>query len=254
MKLRALFFGILIMTLISPDCYAQLMGGKERNDKNFQFLPIPYLNYSRSIGFSYGLLPLAMYNLSQKDSISPSSISGGLIMATTNGTWFGMAFSKFYFKEDTYRSTIAGGVGSINFQFYPDLPILPEVVDYTTGADFFMFDLQRRIVEDMYFGVGYVFAKLETDFDVNGEPVPTQTVVLNGLRFIYSLDKRDNVYYPHEGFITNPTLNVFPDFMGNNNPSQNLEIDYNHYFGMSNEKDVHSCQGLRGSRTWGYHF
>jgi hypothetical protein len=232
--------------LVSEISFGQLAGSKERAEKNFQLLPIPYLNYSRSIGLSYGLLPLAMYNLNKKDTISPSSISGGLIMATTNGTWFGMGFSKFYFKEDKYRSTVAGGVGNVNFQFYPDLPILPEVVDYSTGADFFMFDLQRRIIEDMYLGAGYVYANLRTDFDINGNPVPTQTVELHGLRFIFSYDKRDDVYYPHSGFITNTTLNVFPSWMANANPSQNLEVDYNHFFGMSNEKDVVAARAYVG--------
>ena len=237
---------IAILGLSSQPVHGQLPGGEAKVDKNFQFLPIPYLNYSRSIGFSYGLLPLAMYNLSQKDSISPSSISGGLIMQTTNKTWFGMLFSKFYFAEDKYRSTIAGGVGTLNFQFYPDVPFLPEVVDYSTGADFFMFDLQRRIIEDMYLGAGFVYANLRTDFDINGNPVPTQTVVLKGLRFIYSFDKRDDVYYPHSGFITNPTLNIFPSWMGNASPSQNLELDYNQYFELPNKRDIVAARAYVG--------
>lgn len=201
-------------------------------------MPIPYLNYDRSLEFSYGLLPLAMYKLNKNDTISPSTISGGLIMGTTNGSWFGMVFSKFFFKEDTYRSTFAFGSGNINFQFYPDLPFIPPVVDYTTSADFFLIDFQRRIAEDMYLGLGYVYSKLNTDFDLGDLPLPPQELTLHGLRFVYSYDRRDDVYYPHKGFISNPTYNVFPEFMGNKSLSQSLEVDFNQYFEMSNKRDV----------------
>jgi len=89
-------------------------GAAVRSDKNFKFVPFPYINYDRSLGFAFGLLPMAMYNLSKKDTISPSSISGALGMYTTNGSWFGMLFSKNYFNEDKYRATLAGGTGVVN--------------------------------------------------------------------------------------------------------------------------------------------
>lgn len=238
----------LTIAFFSYDTLAQIPSGTggsgERTDKNFKFLPLPYVNYSRSLGFSYGILPMAMYNLNKKDTISPSSVSGALLMRTTNGTWFGMGFSKFYLKEDRWRVMIAGGSGNINFQFYPDLPSLPEIVDYSTGADFIMTTVERRVAENMYVGLGYSWINMATDFDVVG--VPTQFITLNGINLSYSLDKRDDVYYPHQGFITNAKFNLFPEWMGNEASSNKLELDFNQYVEMPNKRDVIAARAFAG--------
>lgn len=80
-------------------------------------MPIPYINYSRSVGFAFGLIPLAMYKVNKEDTISPASISGLGSIYTTNETWFGIFFQRFYLDEDNWRLTTAGGLGAINFQF-----------------------------------------------------------------------------------------------------------------------------------------
>jgi len=45
------------------------------------------------------------------------SLTGALGMISTNGTWFTIAFSKNYFKEDKSRTVLAGGLGNVNFQY-----------------------------------------------------------------------------------------------------------------------------------------
>lgn len=206
-------------------------------------MPIPYVNYSRSIGFAYGFLPMAMYRLNKKDTISPSSISGGIYMRTTNDTWFGMGFSKFYLKEDTYRVTVAGGLGNMNFQFYPDTPLAPEIVTYSTGANFLMMEVQRKIIDNMYGGLGYVYADLATEFDVEG--VPIQYTRLDGIRMIYSYDKRSDVYYPYDGNIVNVNYSFYPEFMGNELVSSKIEIDYNQFYSF-NKRDVLALRAFAG--------
>ena len=107
-------------------------------------MPIPYVNYDRSMGFSLGAVPMLMFNPSQKDTISPSSIIGGVGTYSTNKTWFLMGFGKFYLGEDNWRITTAGGIGTVNFQFYLDNPI-GTWIPYQSEASFFMFKLERRI-------------------------------------------------------------------------------------------------------------
>ncbi len=218
-------------------------GSKGDSTKNFSFMPIPYINYSRSTEFAYGILPLAMYKLNKKDTISPSSMSGGIYMRTTNGTWFGMGFSQFYLKQDTYRITVAGGTGNINFQFYPDLPLVPEVVPYSTGMDFFVAQVQRKIVDKMYGGLGYVYTNLATSVDIIG--IPTQYTRLDGIRVLYSYDRRDDVYYPYDGSIVNVNYSTFPEFMKNENVSNKIEVDYNQFFSF-NEQDVVAVRAFIG--------
>jgi surface antigen Omp85-like protein len=211
-------------------------GNRERSDDDFKFLPLPYLSYDRSLGFQFGALPMALYNLSKKDTISPSSISGGLGMYTTNKSYFILQFNKLYLAEDRYRATLAAGKGDINFQFFLDLPIDAGYIDFNTEATFFKIELQRRILKGLYFGINYVNIKTVTVFGIGtgAEQVDNR----QGLGTVVSLDKRDNVYYPRENFITNFNFNSFPESFGNNTASKKLTLDYNHYFGLKNERDI----------------
>ena len=63
-------------------------GAEGRIEGDFKFLPIPYINYDRSIGFQLGALPMAMFDPVRNDTLAPSSIAGLFGMYTTNETWF----------------------------------------------------------------------------------------------------------------------------------------------------------------------
>lgn len=218
-------------------------GGAERSDKDFSFLPLPYINYDRSIGFTAGLLPLAMYNLSKKDTISPSSISGGLGIYSSSKTWFAMLFNKFYLDEDRYRIMLAGGRGNINFQFYIDLPVSPGYIDYNTKLDFIKAEVQRKVVGDFYAGLNYTYIKMITLF---GEAQIEQNVYLNGIGAVLSYDIRDNVYYPHKGSFSNLNYISFPEFLNSDFPSNKIEIDYNQFFEMKNKHDIIGIRAYGG--------
>ena len=103
------------MTILSLiDGHAQ----ESEKQKNFEFVPAPYLDYSRSLGFGYGLIPLGMYRISPTDTISPKSISGLVAGATTNDSRFFMGFTRLFLSEDKWRITAAAGTGNIHFQVY----------------------------------------------------------------------------------------------------------------------------------------
>lgn len=199
-------------------------------------MPIPYVNYDRTLGFSGGFVPIAMYNLNPKDTISPSSISGGFGMYTSNKSWFVMQFNKFYFKEDKYRAVLVGGIGDFNSQFYLDLPIFNDFIGYSTALNFFKIELQRRIIPHLYAGVNYSYAKLYNELDISDKL--SQETYLNSLGAIASFDARNNVYYPTKGFIGNLKYSSFPGFLGNDYVSNKITIDYNQYVAMKNNRDI----------------
>lgn len=211
-------------------------GSEKRSDENFKFMPIPYIDYNRSLGFTIGAVPIAMYNLSKKDTISPSSISGAIGMYTTTQSWFVVQFNRFYFKEDQYRATLVGGQGNINFQFFLDMPFSPGYIDYNTGATFFMVELQRKVYKQLYLGANYSYTKLITNFDIAN--APQQKDNLNSLGAVASLDLRDNVYYPHKGFIANLDYSTFPEFLDNEFVSQKIEMDFDYFVEMKNKKNI----------------
>jgi outer membrane protein assembly factor BamA len=246
---KTLLFLLISATLISV--YGQGMpgggggGSAERSDKNFSFMPIPYISYNRSLGLSVGFLPVCMYKLSKKDTISPTSVSGAFGMYTTNNTWFGMAFSKFYLKEDKWRLTGAGGVGAVNFQFFFDNPISPQYIDYTTDMVFLQVEAQRKVYKSLYFGLNYTYLKFNTQYDT---PVPelTQTTsTLHGLGLVLSHDKRDDVYYPHKGYISDINFKTFSGAF-NDKESNKLEVDFNKFFEMKNKKNVVATRAYAG--------
>ena len=134
---------------------------------------------------------MAMYKLNPKDTVSPASISGLLGMYTTNDTWFAMFFQRFYLQEDNWRLTAAGGLGSINFQFFLDLP-MGGYVDYNTQADFLFLEGQRRIIGKLYLGAHYTYTTFNTTFGSDTTANLGETK-LHGMGLKLSYDKRYEV-------------------------------------------------------------
>jgi hypothetical protein len=211
-----------------------LGGGSSRIEGKYKFMPIPYLNYDRSMGFTMGAVPLLMFNPSEKDTISPSSLIGSVGIWSTNKTWFLMGFGMFFLDEDNWRITTAGGIGVMNFQFYLDIPV-GGWIPYQSEVNFFMFKVERRIYESLYGGLSYTYADVIT----STEMVPVaDSLTLHGIGLNLSLDRRSNPHYPRSGLITSVKYNSFPEFMGNESISQKVEVDFNQYNPIRQQKDV----------------
>jgi outer membrane protein assembly factor BamA len=238
---RSLLFLLLafVCILILPtSTFGQMGGGmggeSSRIDGKFKFMPIPYVNYDRSMGFTMGAVPMLMFNPTEKDTISPSSLIGGVGIWSTNKTWFMMGFGMFFLDEDNWRITTAGGIGAMNFQFYLDNPV-GGWIPYRSEANFFMFKVERRIYESLYGGLSYIFADVIT----SSESIPaTDSLTLHGIGLNLSLDKRNNPHYPRSGYITTIKYNTFPEFFGNETITQKIELDFNQYNPVRLQKDV----------------
>lgn len=218
--------------------------GSDLGEKNFSFVPVPYINYSRSLGFAIGAIPMAMYKVNPEDTISPASITGVLGMYTTNETWFAMFFQRFYLQQDNWRLTAAGGLGSVNFQFYLDLPGAG-YVDYNTQADFLFLEAQRRLVGKLYLGVHYTYTKFDTSLDLD-TTVNLGVRNLHGLGIKLSFDRRDDVYYPRSGAISELDWTSYPKFIDNTFESNKIEIDRNQYFPVRENTDVIAARVYAG--------
>ena len=217
-------------------------GESSRIDGKFKFMPIPYVNYDRSLGFTMGAVPMLMFNPIEKDSISPSSVIGGVGTWSTNKTWFLMGFGMFFLDEDNWRITTAGGVGIVNFQFYLENPI-GAWIPYQSEADFFMLKLERRIYETLYGGISYVYADVIT----NTENLPlSDSLRVNGLGLNFSLDKKNNPHYPRNGYFVSIQYNFNPEFFGNETYTRKIELNHNHYFPVRQNTDVVAARFYAG--------
>jgi outer membrane protein assembly factor BamA len=226
---------LLLIFFISSLAFSQIGGGgRGRIKGDFKFMPIPYFNYNRSIGATFGALPMAMFNPVKSDTISPSSLAGLLGIYSTNNTWYFMGFTKMYFDEDNWRVAFAGGVGSINFQFYIENPI-DVWVPYNTSNDFAAVEVQRKVIDELYFGLSYIYLKFVTTIDSLPK---SQTENLNGVGLKLTFDQRKNIYYPKSGIYSRLKYYSYPEAFGNESPSNKIELSFNQYFPFRDEQDV----------------
>ncbi len=240
---RKMHIIIILLLITSITLQGQVKDkGKGRIEGSFRFLPIPYINYTRSIGFQLGAMPMAQFNPVMKDTISPSSLAGVFAMYSSNDSYFLMAMSKLYFDEDNWRFNLAGGTGSVNFQFYLEDPAAMWI-PYNTEMNLFFMEPQRRIYERIYLGVNYVYIKFSTTFEVSPD-VFVETIQGLGLRI--SADYRTNVYYPRDAFLTNLKYYTYPEFLGNEEESQKIQLNHNHFFPSRNGEDVIALRAFAG--------
>ena len=235
---RFLIFLIIILCPIISKAQGIPASSRDSTEKDFNFVPVPYINYSRSLGFAGGLIPMAMYKINKSDTISPASITGLMGMYTSNDTWFGMFFHRMYLKEDNWRITTAGGLASVNFQFYLDLPIAGGgFVDYNTQADFFFIEAQRRVHGKLYLGLNYTYTYFNTVFGEDNVIDP-EPVTLHGLGVKGSWDRRDDVYYPKSGSMIEVDWKSYPGFLDNEFESNKIEMSFNYFFPARENNDV----------------
>jgi len=243
---RILLLASVLTMLIPFSVDGQGLGGgkSSRIEGKTKFMPLPYMNYDRSMGFTVGAVPMLMFNPTEKDTISPSSIIGGVATYSTNKTWFLMGFGMFFLDEDNWRITTAGGIGVVNFQFFLDIPI-GGWVPYQSEADFFMLKVERRIWEKLYGGLSYIYANVLTT--TSGLPVNlTDTLKIHGLGINFSLDQRDNPHYPRKGYLSGLKYNFTPVFLGNEACTRKIALDHNHYFSTRTQKDVFAARLYAG--------
>ncbi|WP_281614929.1 hypothetical protein [Flammeovirga sp. SubArs3] len=208
-------------------------GGGDRIKEDFKFIPLPYLDFNKSYGWTIGAFPMAMYNPSKKDTISPSSVGGLGVMYSENGTWYGMGFGMNYLNEDQWRLTYALGFGNDNFQFYANNPI-NRWIPYTTQSDFIYLDVKKRVWSDLFFGANYLYSRLKTTTEYD---VLESENTLNGVGLEATFDRRSNVTYPRSGYQATIYYISYPKAF-NDIVSNQIIIDYNHYFSTRQEKDV----------------
>lgn len=220
---------------------------KQKEKKDFSFVPVPYIGYNRTLGFQFGAVPMAMYRINKKDTISSLSISAGVLFYTTNKSWGIFQFNKIYFDENKYRAITALGGGNFNAQYYIDLPEFEGFLDFSTAAFFFKIELQRRIAANFYGGLNYTLVKLNTKQN-SLAGIQTINSIINNLGGILTFDNRKNFYYPEDSYLATLKIATAPKFMGNDSTSSRLELEVNKYIKINNSDVValriHGAAGL----------
>ncbi len=240
MKNISLLFAFLLLILFSADTFGQQdaeseeSGESDRIDGKFKFVPIPFVDYNNSSGFTIGAIPMAMVNLFDKDTISPSSTIGLFGMYSENKTWFAMGFGQFYLAEDHWRINVAAGFGSENSQFYESNPI-NRWFRYNTAAEFAYLGIQRKVAPNLFLGMSYIYTSFANSSEVFSD---SGTTYMNGISFDIVYDRRTNVAYPRDGYVIEADITTYPKAFDNQKESSQMTAFWNKYISSRGRKDV----------------
>jgi hypothetical protein len=239
--MRLLFFILLPLLLLLLQQAARCQF-KYDSTKNVNVAAVPVINYDRALGGSFGILAQVFYKLNPEDTVSPSSSSGIFGMYTTNKTYFAAAFQKLYFDEDNWRVMAALGLGSINYQYWQELPVVGgDFIGFNTEATFALGRIERRVYKKLYAGINGIYSRVKTEFDVPDffpDSLRLDERNLNSLGYLLNFDMRDNQINPYTGFNIEFKNYFYRGWMSNDNNFEKFQLTYNHYHSLKNERHV----------------
>jgi outer membrane protein assembly factor BamA len=239
-KLTHLLLITIIILSNNQLCFSQEEIEKKKEEKSFNFVPVPYVSYNRTYEVMVGAVPMIMYKVNKKDSISPQSLSGIMGVYTTNESWFSAFFTKLYLNEDKWRILFGAGIGNMNSQFLQSAGT-DQFTNIQTGADFLKLEAKRKIAKGVYLGGSYIYTKFDNEYKYEN-PVQEE-VTLNGLGLVLLWDKRDDVYNPKKGHKINLNFISYPSFMGNEDESNEINMEYNKFISSKNKQNVWALRG-----------
>jgi outer membrane protein assembly factor BamA len=234
-KITRLLLTIILIISCNQAAFCQEKKETKKEEKNFNFVPVPYVSYNRTYELMFGAVPMIMYNVNKKDTISPQSLSGAMGVYTTNETWFSAFFTKLYLNEDKWRILFGAGLGNMNSQFLQSAGT-DQFTNIQTGADFLKLEVKRKIAKGVYLGGSYLYTKFDNEYKY--ENPLQEEITLNGLGLVLLWDKRNDVYNPTMGHKANLNITSYPSFMGNDNESNEVNLEYNKFISSRNKQNV----------------
>jgi hypothetical protein len=194
---------------------------------------IPMVSYNKSYGGIFGLFGSVYFPLVKKDTISPASSVALGGMVSTNKTWFTFGAAKLYYREDHWRTVIAGGIGEQNFQYFNEnYGVGGSFVAYSTLLRFFYIEQMVKVYGHWYTGLDFTFFRVKTDFENAGEQ-GNRNYVAVGIPITF--DSRDNIQNATAGWFSNMRLNRFDEALGSVSEYTKVDIDASNY--RSKEKE-----------------
>lgn len=217
-------------------------GQEQDSTQKVNLAAIPFVNYNKTLGTTFGAMTQGFYKVNKNDTISPSSSSGLLGLYTTNNSYFFAAFQRLYLKEDRWRILAAAGFGNFNYQYWQDLPLIGGTfIDFGTGAKFAFTRVERKIYKELYGGISGVLSKTATDFDLPDfvpDSIKADKRSMNNLGLILNYDKREHQMNPYGGYNIEIKDEFYREWLNSGNNFEKLELTYNHYYMLKNERNI----------------
>jgi outer membrane protein assembly factor BamA len=210
---------ILFLLFFTVEAQAQ----KQKRLKEPELAAVPLISYNKSFGGIFGAFGSLYFPLSSADTISPASFAGGGGMITTNKTWFGFGFAKLFYSEDRFRTAVAAGTGTMNFQYYNEETGAGMFIGYSTVTNFFVVEQLVRVLDHIYTGLDFISYSVKTTFEQGASDSLKRRYIALGIPLSY--DSRDNVLNPSNGWFANARFNRYDSAFGSAAEYTKLDLD-----------------------------
>jgi outer membrane protein assembly factor BamA len=251
---------------------------EEQEVGNFKFIPLPILGANPSLGWMFGVAPSASWFMGNPETTTISSALGSVIY-TTNQQFITTAKANTFFHDDGYnmltdirffitsQPTYGLGTGpqsakpiSQDSSELSDNPYTPIKTDMMMEFNYLRIHntIMKRIQDTRFYaGVGYHldyhFKIKDNLLDLEADP-PVITshyvysdslgfdpygYVLSGISLNALYDSRDNIVNPYAGRFAFISLRINPKFLGSDQGSSILWVEYRDYINLNKERPRH---------------
>ncbi len=254
---------------------------------NFSFIPLPVIASNPTSGWMFGLAPGATWFMGDPSSTSISS-GLGTVIYTTKKQWILTAKTNVFLADDSWnllgdwryfitsQPTYGLGTGpqsgkpiGTGIEYEDDIFSEPISDGQMMNFNYLRFHetVLKRYRDSRFFaGIGY---HLDVHYNIDDKVLDMTTdpqvisshyaystlkgfdpeaYTLSGISFNFLYDSRDNAVNPYSGSYAYANLRVNPEFLGSDQSSSLLWLEYRNYFNLQKERPRH----LIGVWTYGW--
>ncbi|MEP1086909.1 BamA/TamA family outer membrane protein [Algoriphagus sp.] len=250
---------------------------KPNQIRDFKLVPLPAIASNPANGWLFGIAPSATWRMGSPENTHLSNMVGNLLY-TTKKQWLISSRSTIFLAEDSWilvgdwrffiTSQPTFGLGSTTPNSPEENPNQLGVwwgeqqMDYN-WIRFYETVLKRISNSKFYLGVGYhldVYSKIEnfmedeitqelifsSDFYNQTKEFSLDKNTVSGITLNAVMENRDIAVSPYETNFALVSYKINPEFLGSNQSSSTLLVDYRHYFPLSETRKRHLLA------VWGY--
>ena len=237
---------------------------------NFKFVPLPAIGSNPANGWLFGLAPSATWYMGNPATTKLSNFVGNFLY-TTKKQWIFSSRSTVFLDENKWilvgdwryfiTSQPTYGLGSSSPNDFTENPNQPGVLWGQQEMDFslirFYESVLRRIGDSkFYLGLGYhldIHSKVESFIQDEVDPAlafshdvynlekgfDLESYTLSGFTLNAIMENRDIAVSPYEKNFALVSYKINPTFLGSDQNSSTLLLDYRHYFNLSETRKRH---------------
>jgi hypothetical protein len=264
--LLSLSFIFIVLTAQAQDSISY----RPNKFNQFKVVPLPAIGSNPANGWLFGIAPSATWRMGNPETTHLSNLVGNFLY-TTKKQWIFSSRSTVFLNEDDWilvgdwryfiTSQPTFGLGSSSPNDPAENPNQQGIywgeqqMDYS-WVRFYETVLKRVGDSKFYLGVGYhldVYSKIESfietetpaelnfphDYYNQQLGFDTEKYTISGLTFNAIMENRDVAVSPYEKNFALISYKVNPSFLGSDQTSSTLLLDYRHYISLSEKRKRH---------------